>query len=548
MLQRLSIRNYALIRELELDFRSGLTIITGETGAGKSILLGAIGLLLGGRADGQFKDKCVLEAEFQLENASIKSFFTENDLDYDKHCILRREIGPAGKSRAFINDTPVSLQQMRTLGSLLVDIHSQHDTLLLHNSGFRLKLIDGPSGALKKLPDYQTAFKTWRQTEKDLIALQDQELKLRQEKDYLQFQVNELDEAALKGAELPDLEVEFQNLSHAEEIREALSAAAQTADAEGEGITALIQRFNQQIKQAQRYSQGLHALAERIQSWNVEWKDILFELEDAQRKVEVNPGRLEQVEYRIDLLNRLLQKHRCNDEAALIQLRDALRQRLMEADSLEEKIAALEAKARQERGEVEAKATALSEMRRKASDAIATEVMKLLHRMGMTKAEVAFRWETKAPAEDGIDDLQLLFSANAGQPAQEIGKVASGGELSRLMLALKKVMASSVALPTIIFDEIDTGISGAVAESMGEVLQQMGKELQVISITHLPQIASKGNDHLKVYKAGNEGSTETRILRLTPNDRIDEIAAMLSGKQLSEAARNNAKALLQIKE
>lgn len=548
MLQSLSIRNYALIRELELDFRSGLTIITGETGAGKSILLGAIGLLLGGRAEGQFKDKCILEAEFQLENAAIKAFFTENDLDYDKHCILRREMGPAGKSRAFINDTPVSLQQMRTLGSLLVDIHSQHDTLLLHNSGFRLKLIDGPSGALKKLPDYLAAYKAWKQTEKDLVALQDQDLKLRQEKDYLQFQVNELDEAALQGAELPDLEAEFQNLSHAEEIREALGAAAQTADAEGEGITALIQRFLQQIKQAQRYSQSLNTLAERIQSWNVEWKDILFELEDALRKVDVNPGRLEQVEYRIDLLNRLLQKHRCSNEAELIQLRDALRQRLMEADSLEEKIEALAEKAKQERLAVEEKAAALSVMRRKSSDGIAAEVMKLLHRMGMPKAELAFRWETKAPAEDGIDDLQLLFSANPGQSPQEIGKVASGGELSRLMLALKKVMASSVALPTIIFDEIDTGISGAVAESMGEVLQQMGKELQVISITHLPQIASKGNDHLKVYKAGNEGSTETRILRLTPNDRIDEIAAMLSGKQLSEAARNNAKALLQIKE
>jgi DNA repair protein RecN (Recombination protein N) len=548
MLQRLSIRNYALIRELELDFRSGLTIITGETGAGKSILLGAIGLLLGGRAEGQFREKCILEAEFELNHSGLKQFFQDNDLDYDTQCILRRELGTAGKTRAFINDTPVNLQQMRSLGNLLVDIHSQHDTLLLHQSGFRLKLIDGPSGALRILPEYQSAFLKYRETARQLKALQEQELRIRQEKDYLEFQVQELDEAALQENELPGLEDEFKALTHAGEIRVALGQALQTADAENEGITALIQRCTHQVKQAQRYSTSLDSLVERLQAWNVEWKDLLFEMEAALQKVEVNPNRLLHVEQRIDLINRLLQKHRCADEQALLRLRDELKSRLTDAGSLEVRIAELEAQMQLELNQAIHLAKQLSKLRRSESAAIAERVMKLLHRMGMPRAELSFEWSDKALSEDGIDDLQLLFSANPGQPPQEIGKVASGGELSRLMLSLKKVMASSVALPTIIFDEIDTGISGAVAESMGEVLQQMGKELQVISITHLPQIASKGNDHLKVYKSGREGTTETLIQRLSANERIDEIAAMLSGKKLSEAARNNAKALLQIKE
>lgn len=553
MLQKLSVRNFALIRELDLDFKKGFTIITGETGAGKSILLGAIHLILGDRAETSVlrdKDsKCIIEAKFNIKGYDLKSFFLENDLDEESECIIRREISPAGKSRSFINDTPVNLQQLKTLGGALIDIHSQHDTLLLNNAGFRIQLIDGPAGCIQLRNQYADVYHRWKKKDQLLRQLIEQEARIAQEKDYLSFQLNELLEANLNPGELQNAESDFQTLSHASEIRVHLEHAIQITEAESDGILALLNKLNQSLKQAARYNSGAEQLLTRSQSIMLEFKDLAFEINRENDKCESDPQKLEELSKRIDTINRLIQKHRVSTDAELIELQNQLEIRLAEADNLTSKIEEQQAAVEAEMKQMSLLASELHVKRSSISSNLESELIELLSTLGMPSSTIKIDVIEKELFDvNGKNDIRILFSANKGSVPAEISKVASGGELSRLMLCLKKIMASSVALPTIIFDEIDTGVSGAIADGMGEMLHEMGKDMQVISITHLPQIASKGSDHLKVQKSGDENSTETRISRLSKEQRIDEIAGMLSGKKLSDAARSNAKALLKIKD
>ena len=553
MLQKLSVRNFALIRELDLDFKKGFTIITGETGAGKSILLGAIHLILGDRAETSVlrdKDtKCIIEAKFNIKGYDLKSFFLENDLDEESECIIRREISPAGKSRSFINDTPVNLQQLKTLGASLIDIHSQHDTLLLNNAGFRIQLIDGPAGCIQLRNQYTEVFQRWKKKDQLLRQLIDQEARIAQEKDYLSFQLNELQEANLNAGELQSAESEFQTLNHASEIRVHLEHAIQIAESDSDGILVLLNKLNQSLKQAARYNSGAEQLLNRSQSILLEFRDLAFELNRENDRCESDPQKLEELSKRIDTINRLIQKHRVSSDIELIELQNQLEIRLTEADNLTSKIEEQQASVDAEMEQMKLFASELHAKRISIAGDLELRLIQLLSALGMPSSTIKIDVIEKEQFDiNGKNDIRILFSANKGSVPAEISKVASGGELSRLMLCLKKIMASSVALPTIIFDEIDTGVSGAIADGMGEMLHEMGKDMQVISITHLPQIASKGSDHLKVQKSGDENSTETRISRLSKEQRIDEIAGMLSGKKLSEAARSNAKALLKIKD
>ena len=553
MLLKLSVRNFALIRELDLDFKKGFTIITGETGAGKSILLGAIHLILGDRAETSIlrdKDsKCIIEAKFNIKGYDLKSFFQESDLDEEPDCIIRREISPVGKSRSFINDTPVNLQQLKTLGAALIDIHSQHDTLLLNNAAFRIQLIDGPAGCIQLRNQYSEVFQRWKKKEQLLRQLIEQETRIAQEKDYLSFQLSELLEANLQAGELSLAEENFLTLSHASEIRIHLEQAIQLAEAESDGMLNLINKFNQSLKSAARFNAGAEQLYNRAQSLQLEFKDLVFEVNRENDKCESDPQKLEELIKRIDTINRLIQKHRLTSDDELLNLQGQLETRLSEAENLTSKIEAQQAEVDAELMQLKQLADELNKKRNSIAESLERELIQLLGALGMPSSIVKIDVLEKDQFDiNGKNDIRILFSANKGSAPAEISKVASGGELSRLMLCLKKIMASSVALPTIIFDEIDTGVSGAIADGMGEMLHEMGKDMQVISITHLPQIASKGSDHLKVQKSGDDNSTETKITRLTKEQRIDEIAGMLSGKKLSDAARSNAKALLKIKD
>jgi DNA repair protein RecN (Recombination protein N) len=553
VLLKLSVRNFALIRELDLDFKKGFTIITGETGAGKSILLGAIHLILGDRAETSIlrdKDsKCIIEAKFNIKGYDLKSFFQESDLDEEPDCIIRREISPVGKSRSFINDTPVNLQQLKTLGAALIDIHSQHDTLLLNNAAFRIQLIDGPAGCIQLRNQYSEVFQRWKKKEQLLRQLIEQETRIAQEKDYLSFQLSELLEANLQAGELSLAEENFLTLSHASEIRIHLEQAIQLAEAESDGMLNLINKFNQSLKSAARFNAGAEQLYNRAQSLQLEFKDLVFEVNRENDKCESDPQKLEELIKRIDTINRLIQKHRLTSDDELLNLQGQLETRLSEAENLTSKIEAQQAEVDAELMQLKQLADELNKKRNSIAESLERELIQLLGALGMPSSIVKIDVLEKDQFDiNGKNDIRILFSANKGSAPAEISKVASGGELSRLMLCLKKIMASSVALPTIIFDEIDTGVSGAIADGMGEMLHEMGKDMQVISITHLPQIASKGSDHLKVQKSGDDNSTETKITRLTKEQRIDEIAGMLSGKKLSDAARSNAKALLKIKD
>lgn len=549
MLQRLSISNYALIRELSIDFGSGLTIITGETGAGKSVLLGALQLLLGERADlSVLRDplkKCVIEASFTAQQYDLRDFFLQHDLDEDEQCILRREINPAGKSRAFINDTPVNLALLKELGIRLIDIHSQHDTLLLENSQFQLQLLDAAAGNFALLKAYRALYTGWKNRQKELAVLREQEQQLRTEQDFIQFQHAELEQARLVAGEERQLEEEFRALTHAGDIRHQVELAVRVGEDEERGVQHGIRSLLQALQPVARYSAEAEALLRRIESVRIELKDIVAELEDLQRKSTADPQRLAQVTERLDLLNHLLTKHRVRSTAELLHLQEQLEERLVQTDTLSEEVVRLEKELAGQSAAVEEKAAFISGQRQQIVPSVEKEVAALLRQLGMPK--VAFSVvlnRREEPGPNGIDTIKILFSANAGSASKELGRVASGGELSRLMLALKKITARSVALPTIVFDEIDAGVSGAVADRVGELLHEMGTEMQVLAITHLPQIAGKGMAHLKVTKSGSGKEVTSSVRRLNDSERIDEIAALLSGKELSEAAVSNAKALL----
>lgn len=549
MLLKLTIRNYALIDELDMDFNSGLSIITGETGAGKSIVLGALHLLLGERADSSAlrdkEKKCIVEARFNISSYGLESYFEKYDLDGDSVCIVRRELSPQGKSRAFVNDTPVNLSQLKELSSQLVDIHSQHDTLQLADSGFVLKLLDASAGNRDILKAYQDQFNAWKSLVKELEAMKEEQAKLIQEEDFLRFQFTELDELNLKEGEEEALEAEILKLQHAGEIREQFAHAIDAMDDDQHGAVHALRRASQALKGVSAYSESASELGERLASLHIELKDILASSEQRIEEIESDPSKLQSLESRLDKLNHVLHKHRATQVKELIELKNTIDERLLLVNNISFKTEELQVQLDKAFQEVLKQGKIIGERRKSIVSSLEKDSHELLHQLGMPKAVLRIDIEDKAnPDITGINSVKLMFSANAGHAPQELGKVASGGEFSRLMLTLKKIIARSVAMPTIVFDEIDTGVSGAIADRMGEVFESMSQDMQVLVITHLPQIAGKGHDHLKVVKSEEGKRVSSKLIRLGEQERIAEIASMLSGKELTEAAVSHAKTLL----
>lgn len=552
MLRSLYIQNYALIEKLDIGFDSGFSVITGETGAGKSIILGAIGLLLGQRADVKSirkgASKCIIEARFDVSAYGMQPFFEANELEYEDECILRRELYTSGKSRAFINDTPASLAQMKELGELLIDVHSQHQNLLLNKEGFQLNVLDLLAHDDAELAAYQKLYNDWRQARQDLEALVARAEQSRADEDYIRFQLEQLDEANLTDGEQEELEQEAEMLTHAEDIKAGLYRAGQALNADEGGVL-------EALKDCQNTMMGLRSvfapageLADRLDSVYIELKDISQELADKEEEVEFNPARLDEVNARLNLIYSLQQKHRVDTVKALLSLQESYALQLSAITSSDEDIARLEAQVKELFSQVTAQAQVLTEARTRAAREVERQMAARLVPLGMPN--VRFQVEMgvrKEPGVHGADTVNFLFSANKNGVLQNISSVASGGEIARVMLSVKAMIAGAVKLPTIVFDEIDTGVSGEIADRMADIMQEMGdNDRQVISITHLPQIAARGRAHYKVYKEDNEVETSSHIRRLTDDERVEELAHMLSGATLTEAALNNARALLKL--
>lgn len=549
MLKELHIRNYAIIRSVDIAFDAKLNIITGETGAGKSILMGALGLILGDRADTRSllheADKCVIEGIFDISGYDLQPFFTRNELDHDPHCILRREIAPNGKTRAFINDTPVTLNQLKELGSQLVDIVSQHQTLALNDSDFQLAMVDAIADTRTLLDSYRALHAQFRQSEKKLAALQDEEAKARQDEDYLNFILNELNEAGPAPDEQEQLESRLETLSHAETIRQSAGSANAALGGDEQSVLDTLRGIRNNLGQAARHHSGLAALVSRIDSCMIELKDVSAELEHITEGTQADPQELERIESRLQLLFNLHKKHRVADNAGLLELKQQLEQKLLSLGSLTDDIDRTRQELERQREQLAGLAAELSKKRNKAIPGIENKVNELLLQVEMPEARISFRNEISQQfSPDGIDHVTLLFAANKGSAPQPISKVASGGELSRLMLCIKSLISDKIALPTIVFDEIDTGISGEAALKVSRVMKQHASAHQVIAITHLPQIAGKADNHLFVYKTTDRNTTQTYIRPLAPAERVEEIARMLHGANPSEKVLEAAKELM----
>ena len=553
MLQSIHIQNYALIDKLDIDFMPGFSVITGETGAGKSIILGAIGLLLGQRANVKAikngASKCIVEARFGIASYGMEAFFNELDLEYDpEECILRREVYANGKSRAFINDSPASLAQTKALGEKLIDIHSQHQNLLLNKEGFQLNILDILAQDEKQLAAYKQVYTQYKNTCKELDTLIGQAEKSRQDEDYLRFQLEQLEEAELKEGEQNGLEQEAETLSHAEDIKAGLYRAGQLIDnAEANGILSQTKECIQTLQGISKVYTSASEWTERLQSCYIELKDIAHDLSSAEDEVEFNPERLDYVNQRLNLIYNLQQKHRADSIEALIDLANNYRKQLNDIASYDDRIAELRSLKDNLYDKVLEEAATLTRMRTDSARHIEEQMKKLLVPLGMPNVRFAVAMEQrKEPDANGTDNVTFLFSANKNGTLQNVASIASGGEIARVMLSLKAMIAGAVKLPTIIFDEIDTGVSGSIAEKMALIMRDMGRQnRQVISITHLPQIAARGTTHYKVYKEDTETGTNSYIRKLVPDERIHEIAHMLSGSTLTEAALNNARALLE---
>ena len=553
MLRSLYIQNYALIEKLDISFGAGFSVITGETGAGKSIILGAIGLLLGQRAEvkaiRQGASKCVIEARFDISTYGMEPFFEENELEYEEECILRREVYASGKSRAFINDTPASLVQMKELGEQLIDVHSQHQNLLLNKEGFQLNVLDILSHNDEQLSAYQSLYREWKQAQQDLTDLIVRAEQNKADEDYIRFQLEQLEEANLSVGEQEELEQETDTLSHAEEIKAGLFRVGQllTSD-EGSLLAGLKESLNAMLSLQKVYSPATE-LAERLESTYIELKDVSQEVSSQEEDVEFNPERLEEVNDRLNLIYTLQQKHRVTTVGELLALTEEYAAKLAAITSYDERIDELTTLCDTLYNKVKKQADVLTKARTSAAREVEKQMASRLVPLGMPN--VRFQVEMgmrKEPGVHGEDTVNFLFSANKNGALQSISSVASGGEIARVMLSIKAMIAGAVKLPTIVFDEIDTGVSGEITDRMADIMQEMGEQdRQVISITHLPQIAARGCAHYKVYKQDNETETNSHIRRLADEERVEEIAHMLSGATLTEAALNNAKALLGIK-
>ncbi|MBN1158245.1 MAG: DNA repair protein RecN [Bacteroidales bacterium] len=549
MLCNLSVENYALIRKLEIDFRNGLTTITGETGAGKSILLGALSLILGKRADTSVlydkKKKCIVEGTFDIRNYHLADLFQERQIDYDDFAILRREVSSAGKSRAFINDSPVTLETITELGLKLIDIHSQYQTLNLANSLFQMKVIDSYAQNQEFLYEYQTNYHDYQRLKEKLEHLTQEANRSKSDLDYLLFQYNQLEDARLSEGEQEELESELEKLSHAEEIKNGLSYSIGLFQEETTSVLQQLKECRTALSQISKFLPEISDLHQRIESSYIELKDVAQELDAINQKVFVDPGRLNLVRERLDLIYLLQQKHHRSTIAELIALKNDLYRRIAEINTSDHTLGHLQQEIDAMYGILNDLASKISSRRNKILNAFEVQITEMLHELAIPNAAFKVVLEqTETFNIRGKDKIQFLFTANKNTPLQEISKVASGGELSRLMLSIKSLMSDLTGLPTIIFDEIDTGVSGEVAEKVGNIIYRMAEHMQIINITHLPQIASKGNDHYLVYKTDEGESTITRVKLLSENERHYEIARMLSGEEVTSAALENARILL----
>ncbi len=551
MLSRLTINNYALIDNLDIELDAGLNIITGETGAGKSIILGALSLILGQRAESKYffnqQKKCVIEGIFRIEGFHLKKYFEENDLDYETETVLRREISSDGKSRAFVNDSPVNLTSLKQLGEKLIDIHSQHATAEINDPGFQLLVVDSITNHPELLEKYRNAFFIHRKSSTQLQQLIEESEKAKQEEDYLQFQFDELEKAALIEDEQENLEQELYALNNAEEIKRNLLSVNYLLQ---DGDTAAVNQFKESLQlltSLEKYNAKAAELGQRLSSITIELKDIAAEVEDLEQATQIDEARSEQISDRLALIFSLQKKHRVSSNAELLQIQEELSSKLNNIQSGDDAIEKLNKQIDKQNTELQKMAVQLSSNRKKAIPEIEKQILKTLSDVDMTQAVLKIENNIAAKEafdKNGIDHVCFMFSANKGHKLAEMSKVASGGELSRVMLSIKSLISRYTALPTIIFDEIDTGVSGEVANKVGLVMEQLSQFLQVVTITHLPQIASKGKSHFLVYKNDTGKIPSTKIKKLTEEERVLEIAKMLSGSKPGESALQNARELL----
>lgn len=549
MLTSLSIKNYALIEDINIRLEDGFTIITGETGAGKSIMLGALGLLLGDRADFSSirnpEKKCVIEGIFSIANYKLQNFFRKEDLDYEPSSIIRREILPSGKSRAFINDTPVTISSLSKLGSYLIDIHSQHETLSLGNADYQFNVIDTIAKNESVIIEYKKELKTYRALLARLEELKEEQSLAAKEYDYNLFLLNELEAANLKEGMLEELEERYEELNNVEELTENLSSAITLLQQEEIGSLESLKAVRASLSRISKFSSVYEGFYERVQSAIIELDDLEAEMTAALDRVEANPEELETVNQKLQAIYNLQKKHNAGDVSELLQIMSELREKVAVTENADSMVSEIEQEIKQQKQIVSKIADTLHENRKKIIPAFIEQTELILKDLGMPNARLNIELEKGSEfLNNGRDKLEWYLAANKGGSFKEMKKAASGGELSRIMLAVKSILSAQSNLPTIIFDEIDTGVSGEIAQKMGEILKKMGNSMQVIAITHLPQIAGKGATHFKIFKEDNETATQTKILRLKEEERIEELALMLGGNTKSDSALAHAKALL----
>ncbi|MDM8004202.1 MAG: DNA repair protein RecN [Bacteroidota bacterium] len=549
MLRRLTVRNYAIIRELDMEFGEGFTIITGETGAGKSILLGALGLVLGERADTSVllsqDEKCVVEACFNISGYDLNELFEANEIDYDDEAILRREITPSGKSRSFLNDTPVNLTVLKDLGGRLIDVHSQHETLLLGSGFFQRRVVDAYAGTSGPAKEYSGAWNRYLAVRRDYDTAALNLEKVKADFDYYSHQLDEFRAVKPVQGEQEVLEKEQEMLSNASEIKEALSAVAAAMGGDDVSALSLLRSARTGLSRIAGWLPEAAELEKRLETQLIELNDISYEVEKLNDRASADPGRLEYVTQRLDSLYSLMQKHRCRDIEELLAVQQSVEEAVAASSDTDEKLGELKKRRDAALAGINALSSKLSAARKKAAAPLSAEITGMLHRLGMPHArfEVAIS-PLPSPGPSGTDDIGFLFSANRQVEPEDLSKCASGGELSRVMLCLKSVLANSSGLPAIIFDEIDSGVSGEVASMVGSILSEMGKSMQVINITHLPQVAARGRIHYHVYKEESDHSTITRVRLLKDDERVKEVARLLSGSTVTEAAMRNARELM----
>lgn len=550
MLKHLYIKNFTLIDQLDIEFRPGFSVITGETGAGKSIILGAIGLLLGNRADSklikQGEKKCTIEAHFDLSNYDFEAFFEAHDIDFEpEDTIIRRELTATGKSRAFVNDTPVSLQMMRTLGEQLIDIHSQHQNLLLQKDDFQLNVVDIIAQDSTELAAYQTAFQCYKNAEKQLFELKEQIARAQENEEFMRFQFGELDSVGLTEGRQEELEQESETLSHAEDIKTAFYEADSLLNEDDNGVLSRLGRSLESLANIENVYPKAQELVQRLSSVHIELKDIAEEISGESGLIDFDPSRLDNINQQLDQLNALEQKFHVSTERELIGIRDEMEKQLKNIEHSDEELETLEQEVKRRLDECEKLAGKLTTSRRKAIKTVEAQMSSRLVPLGIPNVRFKVELTAKPLSTDGADKVQFLFSANTSTRMESVAQVASGGEIARVMLSLKAMVSGAVKLPTIIFDEIDTGVSGKIAQKMALIMQEMGNNnRQVISITHLPQIAALGSSHYKVEKEETPEGTRSRMRELTEEQRVAEIAQMLSGADISDAALQNARDLL----